>query len=254
MMLPFSISRFRLGIGDGARGQDQVAVELVGVGAGGGGLDERVAHPSGVRALAVKRALVDHAGLAVGVVVYHHRAVFDVLAGVHEVDAEHVEVALFAAEVLIHADTDHVAAECDDGVAQGCALADVDALVADVLGALLPLLHEGGGDVGVLAGDDFHAFGETGQTVVLDDDVGVGSSAVEMTRCRASRSSPLPITLTSTGWAISPDSSITVAVRPEFHSTAAARSLGLETVPETPSPRAHWLTATCFSSTAVPSA
>lgn len=47
--------------------------------------------------LAVKRALVDHAGLAVGVVVYHHRAVFDVLAGVHEVDAEHVEVALFAA-------------------------------------------------------------------------------------------------------------------------------------------------------------
>lgn len=34
----------RLGIGDGARGQDQVAVELVGVGAGGGGLDERVAH------------------------------------------------------------------------------------------------------------------------------------------------------------------------------------------------------------------
>ena len=71
----------RLGIGDGARGQDQVAVELVGVGAGGGGLDERVAHPSGVRALAVERALVDHAGLAVGVVVYHHRAVFDVLAG-----------------------------------------------------------------------------------------------------------------------------------------------------------------------------
>ena len=107
-------------------------------------------------------------------VVHHHRAVFDVLAGVDEVDAEHVEVALLAAEVLIHADTDHVAAECDDGVAQGCALADVDALVADVLGALLPLLHEGGGDVGVLAGDDFHAFGETGQTVVLDDDVGVG--------------------------------------------------------------------------------
>ena len=69
-------------------------------------------------------------------VVYHHRAVFDVLAGVHEVDAEHVEVALFAAEVLIHADADDVAAQGHDGVAQGCAFADVDAVVGHMLGGL----------------------------------------------------------------------------------------------------------------------
>ena len=65
----------RLGIGDGTRGQNQVTVELVRVGAGCGRLDECIAHPGGVCALAVKRALIDHAGLAVGVVVYHHRAV-----------------------------------------------------------------------------------------------------------------------------------------------------------------------------------
>ena len=104
-------------------------------------------------------------------VVYHHRAVFDVLAGVHEVDAEHVEVALFAAEVLIHADADDVAAQGHDGVAQGCAFADVDAVVGHMLGGFGPFLNERGGDVRVLAGGDFHAFGQSCVTVVFHDDV-----------------------------------------------------------------------------------
>ena len=97
------------------------------------------------------------------------------LARVHEVDAEHVEVALFAAEVLVHANAHDITTEGDHGMAQGRLLAHVDALVADVFGVLVPFLDEGGGNVGVLACGDFHAFGETCVAVMFDDHVGMGA-------------------------------------------------------------------------------
>ena len=108
-------------------------------------------------------------------VVHHHRAVLDVLARIGEVDAQHIQVALRAAEVLVHTDADHVAAERDHRVTQAGVLAHMDAVAADMLGALLPLLDEGGGQVGIAAGDDLHTLRETCHAVVFDDDVGMGA-------------------------------------------------------------------------------
>ena len=50
---------------------------------------------------------------------HNHGAMFDMLARVHEVDAEHVEIALIAAKILIHTDSNDIAAKRDHGMAQG---------------------------------------------------------------------------------------------------------------------------------------
>ena len=107
-------------------------------------------------------------------IVHHHRAVLDVLAGIDEVDAEHVEVALFAAEVLIHTDAHDIAAQGHDRVTQGCAFAHVDTMVAHMLGGFGPFLNERGGNMRVLAGGDFHTFGQACVAVVFHDDVRMG--------------------------------------------------------------------------------
>ena len=127
-------------------------------------------------ALAAQRTLVDHTGLAFGFVVHDHRTMFDMLARIDEVNAEHVELAMLAAEILIHADAYHVATERDLRMTQRCLLAHMDAMVAHMLGATIPFLNEGRADVGVLAGDDLHAFGESGIAIVLDDDIGMDAS------------------------------------------------------------------------------
>ena len=106
-------------------------------------------------------------------VVHDHGAMFDVFARIHEVDAEHVEITLLAAEVLIHADADHVAAERHHGMTQRGALPHVNALIADLLGTLVPLLNERGGDVRIPAGGDFHAFGDAGVAVMFHDHIGM---------------------------------------------------------------------------------
>ena len=120
--------QIRLGIGDRAWREHEVAVELIGVGARCGGFDERVADPCGVRALAAERALVDHARTAFGVVVHDHCAVFDVLARIDEIDAEHIEVAMLTTEILIHANAYDLAAEGDDRMAQRRFVAHMDAV------------------------------------------------------------------------------------------------------------------------------
>ena len=161
----------RFGIRDGARSKHQIPVELVGVGAGGRGLDQRVAHPCGMRALAAQCALVHDAGLAFGVVVNDHRPMLDMLARVGEIDAEHVEIALGAAEILVHADTHNVTAERHHGMPQRGSRPDTDAVVAHMFGAFIPFLHEGRGDMRIRARGDFHAFSDTGETVMFDDDI-----------------------------------------------------------------------------------
>ena len=92
------------GVGLGALGQDEVAVELVGVGAAGGVADEAVAHPHGVGALALERPLVGHARVAVRLGVGHVGAVLLVLAGVGEVDAEGLDAPALAGEAQVGAD------------------------------------------------------------------------------------------------------------------------------------------------------
>ena len=98
-------------VGAGTVGQDEVAVELVGVGALGLGADQHVADPHGVGGLALERALVGGAALAVRRVVVDVRAVLEVLAGVGEVDAEQGRVAARAGVAHVGVDADDLAAE-----------------------------------------------------------------------------------------------------------------------------------------------
>ena len=97
------------------------------------------------------------------------------LVRVHEVDAEHVEVALFAAEVLVHANAHDITTEGDHGMAQGRTLPQVDTLVAHMLGALVPLLNECGGHMGVPTCENLHTFGDTCIAVMLYHNVSVGA-------------------------------------------------------------------------------
>ena len=97
------------------------------------------------------------------------------LARIHEVDTQHIEIALAAAEILIHTDSNNVAAERDHGMTQGRALSHVDALVAHMLGSLVPLLNECGGHMGVLTCEDLHAFGDTCIAVMLHNNISVGA-------------------------------------------------------------------------------
>ena len=69
-------------------------------------------------------------------VVHNHGAMFDMLARIHKVDAKHVEIALIAAKILIHTDSNDIAAKRDHEMAQGRTLPQVDTLVAHMLGAL----------------------------------------------------------------------------------------------------------------------
>ena len=128
-----------------------------------------------MRALAVKSAFIYHTTLALGMVVHNHGAMFDMLARIHKVDAKHVEIALIAAKILIHTDSNDIAAKRDHGMAQGRTLPQVDTLVAHMLGALVPLLNECGGHMGVPTCENLHTFGDTCIAVMLYHNVSVGA-------------------------------------------------------------------------------
>ena len=167
--------QIRFGISDRARSKYQIAVELIRVGTRRSRSDQRVADPCGVCALAVKSAFIYHTTLALGMVVHNHGAMFDMLARIHKVDAKHIEIALIAAKILIHTDSNNIAAKRDHGMAQGRALPQVDTLVAHMLGTFVPLLDECGGHMGVLTCEDLHTFGDTCIAVMLHNNISVGA-------------------------------------------------------------------------------
>ena len=71
-------------------GQQQVAVLLVRVGAGRGGADQHVADPHRAGAVALQRALVGDPAAAARLVVVDEQPVLEMLAGVGEVQPEHL--------------------------------------------------------------------------------------------------------------------------------------------------------------------
>ena len=103
-------------VGLAAVGEDQVAVLLVGLDALGDLADQHVADPDRVRALALQRALVDDVALGVRRVVVDEQPVLDVLAGVGEVEAEHLGRAAGTGVLDVGVVPDHVAAEGDGDV------------------------------------------------------------------------------------------------------------------------------------------
>src|SRR3954454_17607687 len=120
------------GVGTGAVGEHQVAVELVGVGADGGGPDADVADPDRVRVLALQRALVEHVAAAVGDRVVDPEPVLLVLGLVGEVDAEQVRAASGAGVLDVADQADEVAAEGHHDLLEGGVPADDGVVLAAV--------------------------------------------------------------------------------------------------------------------------
>ena len=164
------------GVGLGALGQHEVAVQLVGVRAVCGLADQAVADPHRVRVLALQGTLVGDAREALGLGVVHEDAVLEVLAAVHEVDAQHVQLGARAAEVRVGAQAHEVAAEGDDDVGELGVAAQGQSLVGGVQGGVIPLLQRHDGQVGAVASLDLDGLVEGGlsRARVRQDDGGLG--------------------------------------------------------------------------------
>ena len=114
--------RHRVGLA--AVGENQVAVLLVGLDALGDLADQHVADPDRVRALALQRALVVDVALGVRRVVVDEEPVLEVLAGVGEVEPEHLGRAARAGVLDRGVEPHDVAAEGDGDVPERGVAAD----------------------------------------------------------------------------------------------------------------------------------
>ena len=143
-------------VGLATLGQHEVAVALVRLDALGRLADQDVADPHRVRALALQRAAVVDVAVRTGLVVIDEQPVLDVLTGVDEVEAVHLEAAA-GSGVVGGLDHPHdVAAEAglersDLGVA-----ADPDRDVAEVDRVVVPELQRGELELGVVADQHGH--------------------------------------------------------------------------------------------------
>ncbi|CRH71988.1 Uncharacterised protein [Chlamydia trachomatis] len=88
-----------------------------------------------MRSFAVKRALIHYSRLAFWVIVHNHRAMLNMLAWVNKIHAKHVQIALFAAKILIHADSHNVSAKRDHCVTERSTLPNVNPMISNVLAA-----------------------------------------------------------------------------------------------------------------------
>src|SRR6478609_3900376 len=153
--------------------EDEVAVELVRVGALGGRLDEHVAHPHGVRALALQRALVRDAALAARHGVVDEEAVLLVLVRVGEVQADHLDLAALGGELRVRRDAHDVAAERHDHVLEARVATDAGAVGRRVHRAVGPVLDGDHGEVGALVDDDLDRLAERRAAEVVEHDDGL---------------------------------------------------------------------------------
>src|SRR5690606_35911277 len=104
-----------------------------------------------VRVVALQRALVEDVGLAVRHRVVDEQPVLLVLAGVGEVQAEHLDVAAGAAERRGRAHPHQVAAERDDDVLEVGVAAELEVLLGHVHRVVGPVLHAHDGQVRTVA-------------------------------------------------------------------------------------------------------
>ena len=92
----------------------------------------------------------------------NEHSVLEVLAAVHEVDAEHRQLSAGAAEVGVRAQTHKITAEGDDDVGEFRVAAQGQALVRGVQDGVVPFLQRHDGQVGAVAGLDLDGLVERG--------------------------------------------------------------------------------------------
>ena len=170
-------------VGAGAVGEHQVAVHLEGVGASAAaristspiqtvcasGFDE-----SGSPCSA---PLYVHVRLAVRLGVVDEQPLFEVLAGVGEVQAEQLGVAAGRVEPRPRRQPHQVAAERDRDVAQHRVPAERRVVGADVHGVVGPVGDRDDGQPGAVADDELDVVGEGSAALLVDDDHGLGELA-----------------------------------------------------------------------------
>ncbi len=139
--------------------------------------DQDVADPDRVGVLALERALVLDVALGARRRVVDEQAVLDVLTGIGEVDAEHLDAAAGAEVVRRGAGAHDVAAERDRDVAELGVTADPGVLRDDVDAVVVPVLDRHEGQLGAVLEDDLDVLGPRGRAVVVDDDDGLGELA-----------------------------------------------------------------------------
>src|SRR4051794_7457168 len=160
----------RHGVGAGAVGEHQVAVELVGLRARGRRTNADVADPDRARLLALQRALVLDVAAAVRDGVVDPEPVLLVLGLVGEVDAEELRGAA-GAGVLHVADQPHqVAPEGDHDLLEARVAADDGVVLAAVHRAGRPVLHGHERDLRAVTDEHGDAAGVPREAGVVEDD------------------------------------------------------------------------------------
>ena len=115
------------GVGSAAVGEHQVAVGLERLDAFRHLADQHVADPDGVRSAALQTTLVDRVALGMRLVVVDEEPVLDVLAGVDEVEPEHLDLSSGPGVLDVLGDAHQVAAEAGLEAADPCVAADPQA-------------------------------------------------------------------------------------------------------------------------------
>ena len=167
--------RHRVGVG--AVGEHEVVVLLERVDALGHLADQDVADPDRVGVLALQRAPVVDVAARVRSGVVDEQAVLHVLAGVGEVDAEHLDAAAGADVVGRRAGAHDVAAERHRDVLEVGVAPDPRVLVDDVHGVVGPVLDGDEGQLGAVLEHDLDVLGPGGGAGVVDDDDGLAERA-----------------------------------------------------------------------------
>ena len=167
--------RHRVGVG--AVGEHEVVVLLEGVDAFGDLADQHVPDPDRVGVLALQRALVVDVAPRVRRRVVDEQAVLHVLAGVGEVDAEHLDAAAGTDVVGRGAGAHDVAAEGHGDVLECGVAADPGVLVDDVHSVVGPVLNGDEGELGAVLEHDLDVLGPGGRAGVVDDHDGLAERA-----------------------------------------------------------------------------
>ncbi len=148
------------GVGLAAVGEHEVAVLLVGLDALRDLADQDVADPDRVGTLALQRTLVAHVALGLRRGVVHEEAVLDVLAGVGEVEAEHLDLTTRSGVLGGRVVAYDAAPEGHVDVLEAGVASDPSMAVSDVDGVVGPVVDADHGQVGAVTDDDLDVVGQ----------------------------------------------------------------------------------------------
>ena len=132
--------------------------------------------------------------------VVDEQPVLEVLAGVGEVEAEHLDVAAGRGEPRLRGDPHDVAAEGHDDALERGVAADLDRLLRQVHGVVGPVVDADHGERGAVADDELDVVGVGRAAGVVEHDDGLGERLdVDEQVAEGSPSPPSPRSVTTVG-------------------------------------------------------